>query len=416
MNKSEIRYLKNIISKNQKIFYGKNSYPLADDPLDVEDIISGIKVLLKGRITMSGITKKFESDFAKYMGVKYALMVNSGSSANLLAFFCLINPKNKKKLKRDDECLIPALCWSTSLWPIVQAGLKPKFVDIDVNTLNVNLNDLEKKITKRTKAILAVHILGNSTNMDKLKKIAKKYKLDLIEDTCESLGSKFNRKYLGTFGRFGTFSFYVSHQITSGEGGMIICNDRKDYEILHSLRSHGWDRGLNKKNNKSFNFINSGFNLRPMDLNAAIGISQFRKLNKFKKQRASNRRRIIATIKNSNKWKNQLTFIEANNKLQPSWFGLPILLNKKYIKYKHKYLKYLKDNKIENRPIISGNFLNQPSVKLYGLRSKKEKFNNSQEIDNRGFFIGIPTKKISNEKLKFLTNKLLKISDIARDY
>ena len=145
MNKSEIRYLKNIISKNQKIFYGKNSYPLADDPLDVEDIISGIKVLLKGRITMSGITKKFESDFAKYMGVKYALMVNSGSSANLLAFFCLINPKNKKKLKRDDECLIPALCWSTSLWPIVQAGLKPKFVDIDVNTLNVNLNDLEKK-------------------------------------------------------------------------------------------------------------------------------------------------------------------------------------------------------------------------------------------------------------------------------
>ena len=220
-------------------------------------------------------------------------MVNSGSSPILLSFFSLINPKNPNRLKKDDECLIPALCWSTSLWPIIQSGLKPKFVDVDTKTLNVDLTDLKRKISKKTKAFLAVHILGNSTNMVELLKIVKKNKLILIEDTCESLGSKFKKKSLGTFGRFGTYSFYPSHQITSGEGGMIVCNDKKDYEIIHSLRAHGWDRGLNKKNNKSFNFINSGFNVRPLDLTASIGLSQLKKLNKFKKQRSINRNSII---------------------------------------------------------------------------------------------------------------------------
>ena len=124
-----------------------------------------------------------------------------------------------------------------------------------------------------------------------------KNKITLIEDTCESLGSKFKNKFLGTFGRFGTYSFYPSHQITSGEGGMIVCDDKQDYEILHSLRAHGWDRGLNKKNNKSFNFINSGFNLRPLDLTAAIGLSQLKKLNKFKKYRIINRNKIISGLK-----------------------------------------------------------------------------------------------------------------------
>ncbi len=413
MNSSEKNFLYRLINKNRNEVYSDKEYPLIDNPFDTTDLMSGVDVLLKGKITMSQITKNFENKFANYVGSKYALMVNSGSSANLLSFFALINPKNKKRLKKDDECLVPALCWSTSLWPIIQAGLKPKFVDVDVETLNVNLEDLKKKINKKTKAFLAVHILGNSTNMKKLIKICDKKKITLIEDTCESLGSKFMGKSLGTFGRFGTYSFYPSHQITSGEGGMVICNKKEDYEILHSLRAHGWDRGLNNKNNKSFNFINSGFNLRPLDLTAAIGLSQLRKLERFKRQRILNRNRIIQSLKKSKKWDNQFIFINPIKNLKPSWFGLPILVNKKYIKIKKNFLKILNKTKIETRPIISGNFLNQPCIKLYNLKKRNEKFIGSQEIEDRGFFIGLPTKKISEKKLNFLVKNLLKIDDLV---
>ncbi len=413
MNSIEKKFLQKLIDKNKNELYSDREYPLIDNPFETSDLMSGINVLLKGKITMSKITNNFEKKFAKYVGSKYALMTNSGSSANLLSFFALINPKNKKRLKRNDECLIPALCWSTSLWPIIQAGLKPKFVDVDVKTLNVNLEDFKKKINKKTKAFLAVHILGNSTNMQKLTEICNKKKITLIEDTCESLGSKFKKKSLGTFGRFGTYSFYPSHQITSGEGGMVVCNSKDDYEILHSLRAHGWDRGLNKKNNKSFNFINSGFNLRPLDLTAAIGLSQLQKLEKFKRQRILNRNRIIQSLKKSKEWKNQFTFIDPIRYLKPSWFGLPILLNKRLIKIKKIFLKKLNQAKIETRPIISGNFLNQPCIKLYGLKTKNEKFIGSQEIEDRGFFIGLPTKKISEQKLNFLVKNLLKIDALA---
>lgn len=409
MNKKDFNYLNKLIDKNSK--KEKNVYQLSPNSFSNKDMIEGIKVLLSKKVTMSEVTKKFEREFAKFVGSKYALMVNSGSSANLLATFAMINPMKKGRLKIGDECLIPALCWSTSLWPIIQAGLKPKFVDVDPKTLNISLDDLKNKISKRTKAILAVHILGNSPDMGKFIKIIKKNKIKLIEDTCESLGTKFKNKYLGTFGEFGTFSFYYSHQITSGEGGMITCNDIKNYKIIHSLRSHGWDRGLNN-NKKNFNFINSGFNLRPTEVSAAIGYNQFKKLNTFKKIRSINRKKIIDKIKKSKKWDNQFTFIEFDKKVEPSWFGLPILINKKYINKKKKFLSYLNRNGIETRPIISGNFLNQPSVKLYKLNPNKKKFNGAQEIENRGFFIGIHVTRITDKELNLLENKFLKITEI----
>ena len=410
MNLKEKVFLNKLINKYSKVNRGK--YLLTPDSFSNEDIIEGIKTLVKKKITMSELTKKFEKQFAKHVGARYALMVNSGSSANLLALFALINPSKKNPLKPGDECIIPSLCWSTSLWPIVQSGLKPKFVDIDINTLNLSIEKIKKKITKKTKAIMAVHVLGNSTNMSELLKVIKKKKLYLIEDTCESLGSRYKKKYLGTFGDFGTYSFYYSHQITSGEGGMIVCNDKKNYEIIHSLRAHGWDRGLNNKNEKNFNFINSGFNLRPTETSAAIGYSQLKKLNKFKKIRSINRKKIIQKLTKSPKWSNQFTFIRPNKDLDPSWFGLPILINKPYLKKKGKFLKYLNRNFIETRPIISGNFLNQQSVKLYKLNKNKEKFHNAQNIDERGFFIGVHVKPISSKILNFLENKLLKINEI----
>ena len=166
-------------------------------------------------------------------------MVNSGSSANLLATFAAGNPLRKNRFKPGDEVLIPSVCWPTSLWPLIQAGLKPKFIDVEKGTLNADPEKIISSISKKTKVILLIHVLGNSTNVEKVIKIAKRKKIIVIEDTCESLGSKFGKKNLGTFGDFGTYSFYYSHQITSGEGGMVVCNNRDDYNILYSMRAHG---------------------------------------------------------------------------------------------------------------------------------------------------------------------------------
>ena len=391
-------------------------YPLLSNAFTNEDINKGIKVIKSKNITMSKITLKFEKKFARKMGVKYALMTNSGSSANLLVISALINPLNKKKLNKNDEILIPAVCWSTSLWPIIQNNLKPVFVDVDLDTFNIDIKNLEKKISKKTKAIMLIHVLGTCSNMSKLMQIAKKNKLIVIEDTCESLGAKFNKKLLGTFGKFGTFSFYYSHQITSGEGGMVVCNNKKDYNILKSMRSHGWSRNTHfhnyyKKKYKNiderFIFIGPGYNLRPTEFQAAIALNQFDRLDKLIKIRNNNRNKIISSIIHHSKWKNQFTFMKPEKKIKPSWFGLPILINKKYLNNKNEFLNYLTNNNIENRPIISGNFLNQPASKLYKFKYNKKDFHNSEEIEKRGFFIGLHTQPISANTIKLLVDLML---------
>ena len=411
ISKKDANFLETIIKRfNKSNLKNSNSFPLLEKGFSNEDILSGIEVLLSGKITMSDITKKFENYFAKFVGSKYSLMVNSGSSANLLVAFALVNPKKRKRLKTGDKFIIPAVCWSTSLWPLVQCGLKPEFIDVNIKNFCIDENLLKKK--SRTKAIMNIHILGNSPNMDKLLNFAKSNNLYLIEDTCEALGSKFKSKFLGTFGDFGTFSFYYSHQITSGEGGMIVCKTKEDYDLLHTLRAHGWDRGLTtskKKNN--FNFINSGFNLRPMDVTAAIGLSQLKRLNKMIRSRSKNRKLIINKIKNHRNWNNQYSFFEQNKNLDPSWFGLPLLINENFLKNKEKFLKFLNDKGVETRPILSGNFLNQPSCKLYKFKFNKKDFKISQEVEDRGFFIGLPTKDMSLNKLNFLTENLSKIKN-----
>jgi len=414
LNKKEIIILEKLIKKYSNNQDSKKiKYPLLDKGFSNEDIIEGIQVLISKNITMSNLTKKFENEFANYIGSKYALMVNSGSSANLLAAFALINPNKKNNLKRDDKFIIPTLCWSTSLWPFIQCGLKPIFVDVDINNFGIDETLLTKKILNKSRAIVLIHVLGNSSNVKKISDLARDNNIYLIEDTCEALGSKYNNKYLGTYGDFGTYSFYYSHQITSGEGGMIVCKTKENYDMLKSLRSHGWDREIYKKNKKKeFNFINSGFNLRPMEINAAIGLSQLKRFKKMTKIRTKNRDLIINNLKNSSKWKKQFSFFTNNDKVEPSWFGLPILLNSNYINKKEKFLKYLNNSGIETRPIISGNFLNQPASNLYNLNPQNKKFKNTQKIEDSGFFIGLPTKIINKEKIYFLINKLLNIDNI----
>jgi len=396
-------------------------YPLLSNAFNSNDINCGIKVLKSKQLTMSNITKKFEKNFAKVVGAKYALMTNSGSSANLLALSAITNPIFKKKLNPGDEVLIPAVCWSTSLWPIIQNQLKPVFVDVELDTFNICLNDLKKKISKKTKAILIVHVLGTSTNMIKLNKIVKKNNLLLIEDTCESLGAKYNKKPLGSYGDFGTYSFYYSHQITSGEGGMVVCNNKFNYNLLKTLRSHGWSRDikLDKKYIKKFKnidnrflFINSGYNLRPTDIQAAIANNQLKRLKQLMKIRNKNRNLLINTIKKHKNWNDQFKFVNFSKKVKPSWFGLPILINENYKSVKHRFLNFITKCGIENRPIISGNFVDQPSAFLYNLNPKKEKFKNAQIIEDLGFFIGLHTQKLSLKDAKYLANSLLKIDKL----
>ena len=386
----------------------KYFYPLIENPYRKSDINEALKVLKSKRLTIGPVTDKFQNSFTKKLGSNFSLMVNSGSSANLLALQCLINPYRKKRLKPGDEVLIPSLCWSTSLWPIIQSGLKPKFVDIDLNSLNINLNDLKKKISKKTKAILIVHVLGNCVDMSELMQIVKKHNLILIEDTCESLGTKYKNKYLGTFGDFSSFSFYSSHQISSGEGGMICCKNNDDHEIIKSLRAHGWSRGLknekkiaaaNKHLDSRFIFYNSGFNLRSTDIAASIGLNQFKDIDQFIKKRSINRDKILKMFKKKIKMMKYLSFIDANNHVKASWFGIPILLSKKI--NRNKFLNKIEKLGVETRPIISGNFLKQPSIKKYKL-NKKSNFKNSDIVNNHGFFIGLPTSAISDKNIKKL--------------
>jgi len=395
-------------------------YPLLENGFNQQDLQKGINVLKSGFITMNKHTEIFEKEFAKKLKTKFALMVNSGSSANLLATFAACNPLRKNKFKRGDEALIPVLCWSTSLWPLVQAGLKPKFVDINPKTLNVDADDLISKITKKTKVIMLINVLGISTDLDKIKNYAKKNNIIIIEDNCEALGAKYNNRFLGTFGDFGTFSFFYSHQITSGEGGMIVCNNREDYEILLALRSHGWSRSKHSyaKNAKKYPnldsryiFINSGFNVRPTDVQAAMGLNQFKRLNNFKKNRSLNKKKIIKKIQGDKRWNNQFSFINFSKKINPSYMNLPILVNKKYKKNKKKFLKFIEMKGLETRPIISGSFVNQPATKLYNLNPKKLRFNGAQEVEDLGFVIGLYTTKIKNMHVKNLVDILYSIDN-----
>ncbi len=404
----------------------KYFYPLSEEGITNQDIAVANKVLKSKQITMSNYTRKFEKEFSKKIGSRYALMVNSGSSANLLAVFAAGNLMRKNRLKPGDEVILPILCWPTSLWPLIQLGLKPIFVDIDKKNLNILEDQIEKKITKKTKAIMLINVLGNCCDLFKIKKIAKKHKLIIFEDNCESLGSKYKNKNLGTFGDFGTFSFFYSHQITSGEGGMVTCNNPKDYEILFSLRSHGWLGGLMSysRNMKTYNsyikknpnldpryiFTNSGFNLRPMDINASIGLNQFKKLDIFKKKRNKNRNLIIKSLKSSANWNNQFSFIEARNDLNPSWMVLPIIIKTKFKKIKKKFLNFLDKNGVETRPIISGSFNNQPAYKLYKFDKYNDKFfPNSQFIEDHGFVIGLHKHQMKKTNIEKLSRLMMKI-------
>ena len=381
------------LARNINELKGKNKsfyYPLSINTWDNKEYEAINKVIMSQNFTMGEKVREFEKQFAEHVHSKYAVMVNSGSSANLLMIASLVLDKDID-LNEGDEVIVPTLSWATTYYPLQQYKLKAKFVDININTLNIDEEAIISSITPKTKALFAVNVLGNPCNYKILKEICKRYNMLLIEDNCESLGAIFKKKQCGTFGITGSFSFYFSHHIHTIEGGMVVTNNESTYHHLLSLRAHGWIRDL-PENNKiykkkgdgfedCFVFVLPGYNLRPNEINGSIGIEQLKKINNIVYQRR----------KNANHFKSLFDDNE-NIKLQQeigdsSWFGFSIILDGKLKNRRSEVLRVLKKNSIETRPIISGNFLKYPVIKFLN-HEVMGSIKNSKEIDKNGFFIG----------------------------
>ena len=384
--------IKEYIGKNYKYFFfnkKKYWYPLSLPTYNKQEINQALDSMTKYRTTMWKKTDKFEKKFSNSVKSKHAVMVNSGSSSDLLMSFGILD-KTLNYLKKGDEIIIPILTWPTHIWSAMMAGFKVKLVDINLKSLNIDIDQLKKNITKKTKAIFLVHALGNPCNMDKIKKIAKEKKLIILEDCCEALGSKFGGKYVGNFGLAASYSFFFSHHISTMEGGMVVTNNKKFYKNLKYLRSHGWRRGYIEKSKSNidvydnFKFVNWGFNLRPTELQAGFGIEQMKKLKKFNLIRKKYYNLFVSTFKNNK----NIYFPSVEKKSDPSWFAIPIILNKDSNFSRKKLLNYLEKNGIETRPIIVGNLARHPVGKIFNEFSSR-KFPNADYIHNRGFYIGL---------------------------
>lgn len=373
-------------------------YHLTSNTWGKEELNSISKVLKSERYTYGKQVENFEAKFALFHKKKYGVMVNSGSSANLLALSILKYLK-KQSFKNNDEIIVPGISWSTTYFPINQAGFKIVLVDVDKESLNINIDKIEKAITKKTKAIMSVSILGNPCDFIKLKKICKKHNLLLIEDNCESLGALYQKKLTGSFGDLSTFSFFFSHHISTGEGGMILTDNHEYYNLLKSMRSHGWSRGLDKSYLKSisknkffedYEFLFPGYNLRPMEFNAATGLEQLKKLKDNIRYRRENLKYFQKSLSRS-----EIFYIQKEIGNSSS-FSFPLILKEKYKKHKDKIYKHLKKNKIEFRLLTGGCIACHPVIQKLNYRISGN-LNNSIYAHNFGFFIGNHPKNIKKE-------------------
>ena len=365
-------------------------YPLASSSWDNSEIDAINNVIQSGKYSMGENVNKFEKNFSEYFGSKYSIMVNSGSSANLLAIAALFFRK-KNPINKGDEVIVPAVSWSTSYTPLQQYGLKLKFVDIDLNTLNYDIESLKTAVGESTRLILAVNLLGNPNDFDSIKKIIGDRNIDIIEDNCESMGASYNGVKTGCIGLIGTFSSFFSHHISTMEGGIICTSDREIYEILLSLRAHGWTRNLpndnllcKKSNNdfeESFRFILPGYNVRPLEFSGAIGIQQLKKLSGFINQRRKNHKYFKKLFNNDER------FIIQKEIDFSSWFGFSMIINKNCDLDREKIFKILYDNRVDFRPIVSGNFCRSESLKYYDYEIHN-KVKNADYVHDYGFFLG----------------------------
>jgi CDP-6-deoxy-D-xylo-4-hexulose-3-dehydrase len=363
-------------------------WKLQENVYSKKDLLAFSNYLKKSkRLTQGDKVYEFEKSFSQWNQTKYSLFVNSGSSANLIMIY---SAKDIFKWNNQDEIIVPSLTWPTTVTPVMQAGLKPVFVDCNLTDLSFNYEQLKEKINKKTKAIFVTHILGYPANIQIIKSLIKGKNIILLEDCCEALGSKFNNLKVGNFGLAGSFSFYWGHHITTIEGGMIVTNNEKFYNTCILKRSHGFARELPKKYHKkiqekykkfdfNFLFLSDGFNLRSTNFNAYIGIHELRKLDKITRIRNDNHKVFLNVI---SKFYDKLIVPQENANNYISSFAFPFIFKKK--KYLIDFIKEIRKNNFEYRPIIAGNLVLQPFLR----KLIKEKFKNSNFIQRNGVYLG----------------------------
>ena len=369
----------------------KVSYPLATSTWNSKEIEAIQRVINSGHFTMGQEVSNFEKRFSDFHNRKFAVMVNSGSSANLLMIAALFFKKNLP-LKKGDEVIVPAVSWATTYTPLSQYGLKIKFVDVDINTMNFNLDQLTDAISKKTKLIFSVNLLGNPNDFNKINSIIEGKDIYLLEDNCESLGAEFDGKKTGTFGILSSFSCFFSHHISTMEGGLILTDDQELYHILLCLRAHGWTRDLPEKNfvtnvksadffEESFRFVLPGYNLRPLEFSGALGAEQLKKLPCFIKARQKN-----AEVFKEIMEEHPRIIIQAEIG-KSSWFGFSLIVRPNSDYSRDQLRQFLDKNGFEYRPIVAGNFTEQKVLEYMNFECMGS-LPNADCIQRNGLFIG----------------------------
>lgn len=401
--------------------------PLASSGLRKSDIDAVMRVLESGNLTMGNEVKKFEAKMSSYLGVKHFVMVNSGSSANLLMIEALMRPAvTRPRLNLGDSVLVPAIAWPTTIWPLIQLGLNPLFVDVDPNTLALDLEAAQKLIdTSRipVKGIFPIHPLGYAIPPSKLQEFTSKNELILINDVCESLGSWSEGKHAGTTGMASSFSFYFSHHITTMEGGGVATDDDALADDLRSMRSHGWSRDRSdvstwnaqlSSNDSKFLFVSTGYNVRPMEIQAAIGSLQIVEIDNFVNKRREIAHRVYRALRGT-----QLSVIgdgafqNAESAKTNSWMLIPIQVKGPNVaERKRRILDKLASLEIETRPVLTGNFLSQPAIQRITRHAVDPKsFKVATEITDSAFLVGAHH-DLSEEQITFLCDSLREASSI----
>ena len=398
----EIRNFFSTKSQHEQSKTTKFQIPLAVPSYNHEEVIDALDSMLSTWVTMGKKVKSFEEQFSNYIGCKNGIMVNSGSSANLLALSILSNPATENSIKRDSQIITPAVTWATTVSPIINVGCTPMFVDVDLDTLCVNTEEIKDAINSKTACLLPVHLMGNPCNMQEISKISKEHDLYLVEDACEAHGATFDDKKVGSFGDLGTFSFFMSHHISTIEGGMIVTNNEELAEMGKTLRTFGWTRDLKNKNkinseypeiDPRFLFVNTGYNFRPTEIQGAFGRNQLPKLEPLIKIRREN-----ALFWNDELSKySEYLILPKRNLENHVYFGYAITIKKNSPFSREKLTKFLESKGIETRPIMSGNYIEQPAAKLINYQKHGE-LNNAKLIMRNSFFIGNHHKVTQKER------------------